>query len=87
MKREKYTSSRSPDTNGDNPLFDKSEKNHFPSILSPKQAALFLGVSLNTIYLWLSRGYLKKCSRKRGKHVFIKKDQLVEVVFNGPFWN
>lgn len=70
----------------DNVIFENRSEENFPSVLSPKQAALFLGIPLNTIYQWLSRGYLKKCSRKRGKRVFINKEKLVHVVFNGPDW-
>lgn len=73
-------------SNYDKLIFENKSEENFPLVLSPRQAALFLGMPLNTVYQWISKGYLKRCSRKRGKHVFINRDKLVNVVFNGPDW-
>lgn len=68
-------------------LFDNlAGKDHFPPVLSPRQAAALLHISLHTLYQWLSKGYLKRCSRKRGKRVFIWRDVLVAELFGGPEW-
>jgi len=68
-------------------LFDNSVgKDHFPPVLSPRQAAALLNVSVHTLYQWLSKGYLKRCSRKRGKRMFIWRDALVAELFKGPDW-
>jgi excisionase family DNA binding protein len=68
-------------------LFDNSVgKDHFPPVLSPQQAAALLNISVHTLYQWLSKGYLKGCSRRRGKRVFIWRDALVVGLFRGPSW-
>ena len=58
-----------------------------PPILGPKQFAALLGVSIKTVYSWLSQGRLKGAARKRGKRVFIWRDRAMEIIFNGPDWN
>lgn len=68
-------------------LFDNpTEANRFPPVMSPREAAVLLGVPLQTLYLWHSKGYLKGCSRKRGKHVLILRDALIAELFGGPDW-
>ncbi len=47
--------------------FFENSGGRFPPILNVQQAAELLQVSINTIYEWSSKGYLKGCSRKHGK--------------------
>lgn len=68
------------------PLFDNSDINQLPAVLNPTQASTLLGISVSTFYKWSSLGYLTKCCRKRGNHLFINKEKLLEVVFDGPSW-
>jgi excisionase family DNA binding protein len=54
----------------------------FPPILTVGQAAELLQVPKATIYDWSSRGRLKGCSRKIGKHLRLWRDKLVTKLFN-----
>ena len=54
----------------------------YPLILTIDQAAELLQVSKATIYDWSSRGLLKGCCRKVGKHLRFFRDRLVLHVFN-----
>ena len=54
----------------------------FPPVLSIQQAAELLQVPLATLYAWRSRGLLKSCSRKMGKHVRFFRDRLIRLLFN-----
>ena len=58
----------------------------FPPILNVQQSADLLQVSINTIYEWSSKGYLKGCGRKRGKRLFFWRDRLVSELFGGKEW-
>lgn len=58
----------------------------FPEILSPQQFAGLLGISLKTVYEWISRGRLDGAFRKRGKHILIWRDRALKILFNGPDW-
>ena len=58
----------------------------FPPILNVQQAAELLQVSINTIYEWSSKGYLKRCNRKRGKRLFFWRNRLVSERFGGKEW-
>jgi hypothetical protein len=59
----------------------------FPPILNVPQAALLLGgLSSKTIYLWVAEGRLNGCFRKRGKHILLWRDRLLDRIFNGPTW-
>jgi excisionase family DNA binding protein len=54
----------------------------FPPLLSVDQAARLLQVPKATVYNWSSRGLLKGCSRKVGKHLRLFRDRLVMKIFN-----
>lgn len=54
----------------------------FPPILSIEQAAEMLQVPKRTIYDWSSRGLLKGCARKVGKHLRFFRDRLLHTIFN-----
>jgi hypothetical protein len=58
----------------------------YPPILSRRQVAGLLGLSVKTIDDWLSKGRLDGTFRKRGKHLFFWRDRLLENVFNGKEW-
>jgi excisionase family DNA binding protein len=57
-----------------------------PPILAPAQLAELLGLSVKTIYEWLTGGRLDGAYRKRGKHVLIWRDRALDLLFNGPEW-
>lgn len=54
----------------------------FPPVLTLKQTAELLQVPLQTLYQWRSRGSLRHCSRKLGKHVRVYRDRLLKQAFN-----
>ena len=54
----------------------------FPPLLSVDQAARLLQMPKATVYNWSSRGLLKGCSRKVGKHLRLFRDRLVMKIFN-----
>jgi len=56
-------------------------------ILSPKNLAQVLGISVKTIYQWIATGRLDGAFRKRGKHCLIWRDRAIELLFNGPEWS
>jgi len=58
----------------------------FPPILSPRQLAQLLNLSPKTIYDWIAQGRLDGAYRKRGKHVLIWRDRVIELLFNGKEW-
>ncbi len=53
-----------------------------PVILTVEEAADLLRVPTKTIYDWSSRGLLKGCCRKVGKHLRFFRDRLLQKVFN-----
>lgn len=55
----------------------------FPPILTITQAADLAQVSVGTLRDWRSRGLLRGCSRRNGKHVRFFRDRLVDFIFNG----
>ena len=55
-------------------------------ILSPKEFSALLGMSVKTIYEWISKGRLNGALRKRGKHNLILRDRALQLVFDGPDW-
>lgn len=57
-----------------------------PAILSPAQLADLLNLSVKTIYEWVAKGRLDGAFRKRGKHVRIWRDRVLDLFFNGPEW-
>lgn len=54
----------------------------FPPVLSVDQAAALLQVPKATIYDWSSRGLLKGCGRRIGKHLRLFRSRLLVHVFN-----
>lgn len=46
-----------------------------PPILSPRQLAELLGLSVKAVYEWMSRGRLDGAYRRRGKHALIWRDR------------
>lgn len=61
---------------------DPQWSQRFPPVLTLSQAAELLQVPLQTLYQWRSRGLLRGCSRKVGKHVRVYRDRLIKLVFN-----
>jgi excisionase family DNA binding protein len=54
---------------------------NFPPILSVDQAAAMLQVPKQTVYDWSSRGRLRGCGRKVGKHLRIWRDRLIILIY------
>jgi excisionase family DNA binding protein len=54
----------------------------FQPVLTVEQAAALLQVSKQTIYDWHSRGLLKGCCRRVGKHLRFFRDRLLVHIFN-----
>lgn len=54
----------------------------YPPVLSIQQAAELLQIPKRTLYDWSSRGLLKGCARKVGKHLRFFRDRLLHKVFN-----
>lgn len=54
----------------------------YPPVLTCDQAAELLQVPKQTIYDWSSRGLLKGCSRRMGKHLRFFRDRFLLHVFN-----
>ena len=59
----------------------------FPAILSPEQLAELLGLSVKTIYEWMSKGRLDGTYHKRGKHALFWRDKVLDLILNGKEWN
>ena len=55
----------------------------YPPILTIDEAAALLQIRKATIYDWSSRGLLKGCARKVGKHLRFYRDKLLLHIFNG----
>lgn len=58
----------------------------FPPVLTPRQFADLLNLSVKTIYEWIAKGRLNGACRKRGKHQLIWRDRAVELLFTGKEW-
>ena len=54
----------------------------FPPVLSVDQAAALLQIPKSTLYEWSSRGLLKGCGRRMGKHLRLFRNRLLAHVFN-----
>ena len=57
----------------------------FPPILTIDQAAELLSIPKGTLYDWSSRGLLRDCARRVGKHHRFARDRLLKKVFNEGF--
>jgi excisionase family DNA binding protein len=55
-------------------------------ILSPADLAKLCSLSPKTVYEWIAKGRLDGAFRKRGKHVLIWRDRVLDLIFNGPEW-
>jgi excisionase family DNA binding protein len=60
---------------------DEASSAAFPPVLSVPQAARLMQVPVGTIYDWSSRGLLRHCSQKVGKHLRILRDRFVQHAF------
>ena len=67
--------------------FEGADGNRFGPILSVPEFAALCGLSVSTIYEWITRGRLNGAARKRGKHVLIWRDRAIQILFNGPDWS
>lgn len=54
----------------------------YPPVMTVEQVAGLLQVPKHTVYDWSSRGLLKGCSRRVGKHLRFYRDKLISQVFN-----
>lgn len=54
----------------------------FPPYLTIEQAAELLQVPVGTLYDWSSRGLLKGCARRVGKHLRFDRNRFIHRVFN-----
>lgn len=61
---------------------DQNWAEKFPPILDVDQAAELVRVPKATIYSWSSRGLLKGCGRKVGKHLRFYRNRLIQRIFN-----
>ena len=61
---------------------DPELSRRFPFVLDVVQAAELLQVPVATIYDWSSRGLLRGCARKIGKHLRISRDRFLQQAFN-----
>ena len=66
--------------------FTDGTGDRFPVILSVQGLSELLGLSPKTIYDWISKGRLDGTFRKRGKHIFLWRDKVLELLFNGKDW-
>jgi excisionase family DNA binding protein len=54
--------------------------------MSPAQFAALLGLSVKTVYEWLTKGRFANSSRRRGKHVLIFRDRALNELLAGKDW-
>ena len=66
--------------------FEGEFAERWPPVLSPAKVAEMLGVSRSTIYYWCQLGRLDGAFRKRGKHLLLWRDRVIERIFNSPDW-
>ena len=62
--------------------FDTNAGPAVPVVLTVEEAAALLRVPEGTVYDWSSRGLLKGCGRRVGKHLRFFRDRLLQKVFN-----
>ena len=67
-------------------LFDNWAADKWPPVLTVDQAAELLHVSKSTLYEWHSRGRLKGCCRRRGKHLRFLRNRLIQTFFFEEDW-
>lgn len=61
---------------------DPEMAHRFPPVLSVHQAAELLQIPVATVRDWSSRGLLRGCARKIGKHLRISRDRFYQQAFN-----
>lgn len=61
---------------------DPSWAEKFPPVMTLEQAAELLQVPKGTLYDWRSRGLLKGCCRRVGKHLRFFRERLISKVMN-----
>ncbi len=64
---------------------DSEWANRFPPILSLDQAAELLQIPKATLYGYSSRGLLRGCAKRVGKHLRVYRDRLIPQAFNEGF--
>ena len=57
-----------------------------PPILTVEQLAGLLQISKKTLYEWIAKGRFDGTYRKRGKHILVWRDRVIDLLFNGPEW-
>jgi excisionase family DNA binding protein len=62
--------------------FDTNAGPVVPVVLTVEEAAGLLRVPEGTVYDWSSRGLLKGCCHKVGKHLRFFRDRLIQKAFN-----
>jgi excisionase family DNA binding protein len=65
-----------------NTFADPNVAAKYPPIMTIEEAAALLSVPKATIYDWSSRGLLRGCGRKVGKHLRFFRDRLILKIFN-----
>lgn len=65
-----------------NAFADPTWSTRFPPVLTVDQAAGLLQIPKQTVYDWHSRGLLKGCCRRVGKHLRFFRDRLLNLIFN-----
>ena len=66
-----------------NAPFESSDAGkQYPPVMTAQQAAALLQVPVATIYDWSSRGLLRGCARRCGKHLRFFRDRFLEKLFN-----
>lgn len=66
--------------------FAEGSGTSFPPILKVEQLASLLQISTKTLYEWIAKGRLDGTFRKRGKHILVWRDRIIDLLFNGPEW-
>jgi len=66
--------------------FAEGQGAQFPPILTVEQLADLLQISTKTLYEWIAKDRLAGAFRKRGKHILVWRDRVIDIVFNGPEW-
>ena len=57
------------------------DADRFPPVLTLEDASELLKVPVGTLRDWRSRGHLKGCCRKVGKHIRLLRDPLIRKIF------
>jgi excisionase family DNA binding protein len=63
-------------------LNDPNWRSPLPPLLTPKDIATALGVSVNTVYAWSSQGRLDECKVQVGKYRRFLRDKFFQLLIN-----